>query len=220
MLADRLSAQGLGLSLLLLTVPALIPLPGPFGMVFGILVALVAIQIMVGAEKLWLPRFLRRRALPQRGLRKVIRVALDWTMLAERLLREHRLAWLAGRPARMLLAPPLLLMAVTILLPIPFGNVVPALSLIAAALGFIASDGLAVLASIVLAVVAVLWTVVLLYMGAAGATYVATLAGELAADIGQAIDRNGIDPSLAIAAVAALTLVALLAAVRRWRRTP
>jgi hypothetical protein len=217
-LVDRLAAEGLGLTLLLLTVPALIPLPGPFGMVFGTLVALVAIQIMLGAERLWLPEMLRRRPLPQRGLRNVIRVALDWTATAERVLRERRLVWLTGKPARMLLAPPLLLMAITIVLPIPFGNVVPALALISAALGFIAGDGLAVLASIVLAIVAVLWTALLLYSGAAAASYVAGLAGDLAAEIGHGLERHGIDPMLASVVAALLAVVATVALLRRRRR--
>lgn len=217
-LVDRLAAEGLGLTLLLLTVPALIPLPGPFGMLFGTLVALVAIQIMLGADRLWLPAVLRRRRLPQRGLRNVIRVALDWTGVAERMLREHRLVWLTGKPARMLLAPPLLLMAITIVLPIPFGNVVPALALISAALGFIASDGLAVLASIVLAVVAVLWTALLLYSGAAAASYVADRAGDLTAAIGHGLERHGIDPMLAAVVATLLALVATFAVLRRWLR--
>lgn len=63
-------------------------------------------------------------------------------------------------------AAPLLVMAVTIVLPIPFGNLLPALALIVAATGFIARDGLPVLVSMVIALLAVLWTLALLVFGA------------------------------------------------------
>lgn len=171
LLFDGLAAEGLGLTLLLLTLPALIPLPGPFGMLFGTLVALVTLQLMLGVDRLWLPDALHRRPLPARLLRKVVRGGLSWTALFERALREDRMAWLTGRRARMLLALPLLLMAITIVLPIPLGNVMPALALIAAATGLMVRDGVAVIAALVLAVIATIWTAILLHMGAAITTW-------------------------------------------------
>ncbi len=215
-LFDRLESEGLGLTLLLLTLPALIPLPGPFGMVFGTLVALVALQILLGAERLWLPEQLRRRPVPQRLLRKIIRAGLDWAGYAERGLREDRLVWLTGRPARMLLALPLLLMAVTIILPIPMGNVMPALALIAASIGFMAGDGLAVLVSILIAMAAVVWTAVLLYTGAAAADYAATLLARLAVHLRAMLESVGVDLGFAAGVTTVFAVVTGIAALAFW----
>ncbi|MGJ4883631.1 exopolysaccharide biosynthesis protein [Bradyrhizobium sp. SZCCHNRI2009] len=215
-LFDRLESEGLGLTLLLLTLPALIPLPGPFGMVFGTFVALVALQILFGAERLWLPEQLRRRPVPQRLLRKIIRAGLDWAGYAERGLREDRLVWLTGRPARMLLALPLLLMAVTIILPIPMGNVMPALALIAASIGFMAGDGLAVLVSILIAMAAVVWTAVLLYTGAAAADYAATLLARLAVHLRAMLESVGVDLGFAAGVTTVFAVVTGIAALAFW----
>ncbi|BAM90767.1 hypothetical protein S58_47880 [Bradyrhizobium oligotrophicum S58] len=215
-LFDGLESEGLGLTLLLLTLPALIPLPGPFGMVFGTLVALVALQILFGAERLWLPETLRRRPVPQRLLRNVIRAGLDWAGFAERGLREERLVWLTGRPARMLLALPLLLMAVTIILPIPMGNVMPALALIAASIGFMACDGLAVLVSILIAMAAVVWTAVLLYTGAAAADYAATLLARLAVQLRAMLESVGVDLGFAAGVATAFAIATGIAALAFW----
>ncbi|WP_315771056.1 MULTISPECIES: exopolysaccharide biosynthesis protein [unclassified Bradyrhizobium] len=215
-LFDRLESEGLGLTLLLLTLPALIPLPGPFGMVFGTLVALVALQILLGAERLWLPEPLRRRPVPQRLLRKVIRAGLDWAGFAERGLREDRLVWLTGRPARMLLALPLLLMAVTIILPIPMGNVMPALALIAASIGFMAGDGLAVLLSILIAMAAVVWTAVLLYTGAAAADYAATLLARFAVHLRAMLESVGVDLGFAAGVTTVFAVATGIAALAFW----
>ncbi len=61
---DRLGEAGIGMTLIILTVPALIPIPGPFGFFFGTLIALVAFQLMFGAGRLWLPQIIRKRTLP------------------------------------------------------------------------------------------------------------------------------------------------------------
>ncbi|HEY8563991.1 MAG TPA: exopolysaccharide biosynthesis protein [Beijerinckiaceae bacterium] len=164
---DRLGAEGLGLVLLVLTLPTLIPIPGPFGITFGTLIALVALQVMTGAQGLWLPQGLRRRTVPASALRRVVAQALPWLARAERFLCEGRLKALSGRRARIVLAFPLLLLAVVIVLPIPLGNVAPALALILFALGFMARDGAAVLVAIGLSVIALGWTAVLLIAGSA-----------------------------------------------------
>ncbi|ABQ37337.1 exopolysaccharide biosynthesis protein [Bradyrhizobium sp. BTAi1] len=215
-LFDRLESEGLGLTLLLLTIPALIPLPGPFGMVFGTFVAVVALQILFGAERLWLPETVRRRPVPQRLLRKVIRAGLDWAGVAERALREDRLVWLTGRTARMVLALPLLLMAVTIILPIPMGNVMPALALIAASIGFMAGDGLAVLVSMLIAMAAVVWTAVLLYTGAAAADYAATLLTHLGLHLRSMMQSLGVDLGLAAGVATGCAVAAGLTALAFW----
>ncbi|GLH82420.1 hypothetical protein SSBR45G_73290 [Bradyrhizobium sp. SSBR45G] len=218
-LFDRLESEGLGLTLLLLTIPALIPLPGPFGMVFGTMVALVALQILFGAERLWLPESLRRRPVPQRLLRKVIRAGLDWAGVAERSLREDRLVWLTGRTARMLLALPLLLMAVTIILPIPMGNVMPALALIAASIGFMAADGLAVLVSMLIAMAAVVWTAVLLYTGAAAADYAAMLLARLAVQLRAVLESLGVDLDFAAGVSTVFAVATGFMALAFWVQT-
>jgi len=163
---DELGAEGLGLALLILTLPALIPSPGPFGMVFGSLVALLACQIMIGAERLWLPAGLRRRAAPRKVIRVTVAKALPWIGRAETVLQENRLTVLTGRSARIAFAAPILLMAIAIALPIPLGNFAPAVALIVIALGFIAKDGLAVLIGLIAAILALAWTLALILFGA------------------------------------------------------
>jgi hypothetical protein len=163
---DALGAEGLGLALLVLSVPAVVPTPGPFGTIFGTLVGLLAFQIMIGAERLWLPARLRNRPAPRRMLRKTVAKALPWIGRAETVLQENRLAGLTGRRARIAFALPILLMAVTIVLPIPLGNFAPAVTLVVIGLGFLARDGLAVLIGLIGTVIALAWTAVLVLFGA------------------------------------------------------
>nr|WP_246736234.1 exopolysaccharide biosynthesis protein [Enterovirga sp. DB1703] len=165
-LFDRLGYEGFGLALLVLTLPTIIPTPGPVGMTFGTVIALVALQVMFGARGVWLPAFLRRRTVPGAALRRGIAVALPYLARAERWLCEHRLALLTRGPARALLGLPIFVLAVAIALPIPFGNTAPALALLVFAFGFMARDGAAIAAALVLTVLAVAWTAFLFLAGA------------------------------------------------------
>ena len=157
-LVDRLGPEGFGLTFLLLALPTLIPVPGPIGLTFGAVLALLSLQVMAGARTVWLPEVIRRRPAPAAALRAVIARALPWIARAEPVLRERRLPALAGRRVRAALALPLFLLALAIMLPIPFGNVAPAIALIVFAVGWIARDGLAILVALALSAAALLWT--------------------------------------------------------------
>ena len=171
---DALGAEGLGLALLVLSLPALVPTPGPVGMIFGCLVGILAFQIMIGSERLWLPARWRARTAPRETIRKTVARALPWIGRAERVLKENRLAEFTGRHARIAFALPILLMAITIALPIPLGNFAPALALIVIALGFIARDGLAVLVGLIATALALLWTAAILIFGAGAVAWVSS----------------------------------------------
>jgi len=166
-LVDGLGPEGLGLALLMLTLPALIPLPGPFGMVFGTFVLIVACQMLFGAQRFWLPARLRKRTLSQPMVRRLIARALPWIGRAESVLQENRMHALTGRVARIACSLPILLMSIAIMLPIPLGNFAPALALIFVAIGFTARDGLAVLAGLAASLLALGWIFFLLLYGAA-----------------------------------------------------
>ena len=172
---DALGAAGLAMATLLLTLLALVPLPGPFGMVFGSLLALIALQLLLGARRLWLPLVLRRRGLPASALETVVRTGVPWLRRLEAWTEPRRMLPLTGRRARMLLAIPLLAMAFVLALPIPLGNLPPAASLIAISLGLVARDGVLVIVGLGLAVVAIGWIGALILVGAELLATVATL---------------------------------------------
>jgi hypothetical protein len=174
---DALGAEGLGLALLVLSLPTLFPTPGPVGMVFGTLVAILACQILFGSERLWVPGRWRARAAPRDTIRQTVARALPWIGRAESVLKENRLRRFTGRSARVAFAVPILLMAVAIALPIPLGNFAPAVALIVIALGFIARDGLAVLIGLVAATVALVVSVTLILFGAKVIAWLSSLVG-------------------------------------------
>jgi hypothetical protein len=165
-IVDGLGRTGLGMTLLLLSLPALIPIPGPFGLVFGTVVAVVSLQLMCGARRLMLPAFIRQRPVPPTIIAAMVSKGVPLLQRAERFLRPRRMLWLTGKVGRMALGLPLALMGVAVALPVPMGNVPPVASLIALSLGLMLRDGVAVLVGLALALVAIAWFVLLFLFGA------------------------------------------------------
>lgn len=161
----HLGERAPGFLLLALAIPAVVPTPGvPAGMVFGTVLALVALQMIAGRDRLYLPGWLRHR--PVR--RTVVVAALRHVApLLERI--ERRLApryrSLTGRTMVRPLGAVVLVMGVLIALPIPFGNTLPGLAVLVIALGLIAHDGLAVAVGIGLSGIACVTSAALIAAG-------------------------------------------------------
>lgn len=165
-MVDALGEAGIGLTILMLALPSFIPVPGlPTGVVFGTALAILALQIMTGADRLLLPRWLRERSLPREPVVTGGLWVAPWFRRIEWMLRP-RLGLLSGRLAHVVLAIPIFVHAVMILLPIPLGNQLPALAVIAFAFGLIERDGLVVLIGWLLSVVAIAWNSTIVFFGA------------------------------------------------------
>jgi len=165
-LIDRLGSASLGLVLLMTTVPAIIPIPGPVGMVLGSCLALVAVQVMSGATRIWLPAILRRRSLPTKFVVKAVAAVTPWLVRFERRLTPRRWMSLSGRVARPFIGLCILMMAIIITLPIPLGNVLPVIALAMLSLALLERDGVAVMWAVIMSIIAIIWTGLLVLFGA------------------------------------------------------
>jgi hypothetical protein len=160
---DEMGRSGFGFIMLLLALPALIPIPGPFGMVFGSALAIVAMQFSFGARNLWLPAIIRNRRIQKHAFAILQRHADPIVRPIERRVRPGRMQALGGDRLAYLLGLPVFVLAVAVALPIPFGNLLPVAAICLMALGMIERDGLVVLLGLLLTAIALMVTLVLLY---------------------------------------------------------
>ena len=162
----EMGRSGFGFVMLLLALPALIPIPGPFGLVFGSALAIVALQFSFGGKSLWLPSILQNRKIPEQAFASLQRYANPIVRRIEGLVRPGRIKVLAGDRISYLLGLPVFVLAVAVALPIPVGNLSPVTAICCMALGLIERDGLVVLLGLLLTAVA-LGTTLFLLQGAA-----------------------------------------------------
>jgi len=136
--------DGPGPVLLVLTLPVMLPLPPGFSMVLALPLLLVAPQIVVGRQKVWLPKFLSRRTIKRPALIKVIRRVLPLLKRVEKVVRP-RLGFLTRGLGASMVGAACTLIALVLVLPIPFANLVPSLAMGAFSIGLTRKDGLFVL---------------------------------------------------------------------------
>ena len=167
---DRLDERAYGLLILLLSIPCLVP--GLYGVpqVVGLIVILLAGQMLVGREEPWLPRWflnLRCKGSWLKAMADFAETKLGWI---DRLSRP-RLRRFADGPGEKLAAVFMILATVTIVMPLT--NTIPSIALALLSVGLIQRDGLFVLAG---CAVTAVWLTILgalgtgLLMGAEWAT--------------------------------------------------
>lgn len=155
-LADLHGPAAQGTLLVLLAAPCMLPMP-VVGSVLGLGLGLMALAMWRGHDGARLPQRVARFELSIAWARRVLELLARFYDLAGRMSRS-RLAGLAESRPRSWIAAKAGLMAVLIILPIPFGNVLPALALMLLGLGLAFRDGVAVLLSAALAGSALLYT--------------------------------------------------------------
>ncbi len=136
---------GLGPVLFVMILPVLLPLPPGVSMVLALPLLVVAPQIVAGRQRLWLPKMLARWSLKRTTLVKQLRRILPLTERIETVARP-RLTFLTDAIGVRLVGLACTLIALVLILPIPFANLLPALALGAFSLGLTRKDGLLVLA--------------------------------------------------------------------------
>lgn len=142
-LRAQLGERAFGLMILVLAIPNCLPvaaIPG-FSVLTGAGLVFFTLQLCLDSPEPYLPRWLMRRAVPRGKLSAVLGKTVPFLRWIERLIAPRWSNLVTGRGERVMGAVALLL-SVTLLLPIPFANFLPAAALSLFALALVSRDGL------------------------------------------------------------------------------
>jgi len=154
-MGDLVAAMGpraFGLTLLVLSLPNMLPIPG-ISTVFGIPLILFGGQMLLGYARPWMPRRLAGLELRRAQLAEMLDRAAPHLRRAERWLRP-RATRLAGLWAERAVGAATLVLGTVLILPLFGGNFLPALAVAVMALGLLERDGVFVAAGLGLSVAA------------------------------------------------------------------
>ncbi|MDC8774055.1 exopolysaccharide biosynthesis protein [Roseateles albus] len=147
-----------GTLLILLAAPCLMPLPGVGSVLgFGLLAMAMAFWRGASAASAALPQRVGEFGLSRLWATRVLHMLARFYAHSGRLTRQ-RLTHLTDGALERCLSAKVGLMAALIILPIPMGNLFPALALMLLGVGLVARDGLAVLAGAAMAALALLFS--------------------------------------------------------------
>ncbi|MDO8326977.1 MAG: exopolysaccharide biosynthesis protein [Cypionkella sp.] len=145
-LLDGIRLHARATLLILFAIPNLLPgIPGTSA-ITGLPLVFLTLQMLLG-RPIWLPGVIAKRSLKRIDLLAVLTRAEPWLARVERVLRP-RLSGLTAPQILQIWGGLGLLLSILIMLPIPLGNMLPALSILLIALGLLERDGLFVLAGL------------------------------------------------------------------------
>lgn len=150
--ADIMEATGnraIGALILLFAAPNVLPTPPGTSSILGMPLVYLTAQLMLGRLP-WLPKFISQRSIYRADFIGMMDRAAPLLARAEKLLKP-RLGLLVSAPAERVVGTICFLLAMILLLPIPLGNMLPALAICLFAFGILERDGLWILAGTVVA---------------------------------------------------------------------
>lgn len=151
--------RAVGALMFVFALPNVLPTPPGTSTVLGAPLIFLTAQLALGLKP-WLPAFIANRSMARADFASVVNKAAPWLAKAEALLRP-RLGRLVNPPAENLVGLICFLLAVILFLPIPLGNMLPALAICLFSLGVVEKDGAWILAGLATTIVSlvVIWGV-------------------------------------------------------------
>jgi hypothetical protein len=170
-----------GFLFVLLALPSALPIPAPgYAVPFGVLLFLLAVQLIVGSKVPWFPARFRHHSISIQQVQGFLKAGLPWLRRIEALSRPRLTPVCTSLPGRVVIGLAIALMAMSMMIPIPLTNTLPAMGIFVVGFGLIDDDGAISLAGLVLCVLgAILTSSVLLF----GYTAVRTAIGFLKASL-------------------------------------
>lgn len=157
-LKDILTLAGeriFGFLLVILSLPSALPLPAPgYSTPFGILIFLLAIQLIFGATIPWLPRKMMNGSMKLETARKFVKMGLPWLQKIEAITKPRLNYICSSITGRLIIGLFIALMAISMMIPIPGTNTLPAMGIFVTAFGLQEDDGFIVLGGLTLCVIA------------------------------------------------------------------
>ena len=162
---DSFREKGFGILLMMFSLPSALPLPAPgYSIPFGIILALLAMQILFGRRTPWLPQRVLRISFKRSFMEKMVPAGILFLSKTEALVRP-RLRWFAGRVGQLLPVFLVMLMAACMMVPIPGTNTVPAMVVFLIGMGLSQNDGLVLCLGSLAGVGAVVLTLLIIKFG-------------------------------------------------------
>jgi hypothetical protein len=140
-LMQTFGGRAFGALLFIFGLACLLPWPPGGTTIFGFPLVLLSPQLIIGASVPWLPAAVKRRTLSVADLRKGLPRLIPTLQKAEA-ISKPRLVFLFGPVGERVIGGLCLVLALILILPIPGGNIPPALAVSTLSFALIQRDGL------------------------------------------------------------------------------
>ncbi|MDJ0675447.1 MAG: exopolysaccharide biosynthesis protein [Calothrix sp. MO_167.B42] len=145
-----------GFLFVILSLPSALPVPAPgYSIPFGILMLVLAIQLIIGAKTPWLPKKMAKHPIKLETVQKFLKAGLPWLRRIEAITRP-RLSYICTTlPGKATIGVAIALMSISMMIPIPGTNTLPAIGIFVTGFGLQEDDGAITLGGLVLCLMGV-----------------------------------------------------------------
>ena len=163
---SALHERGFGILTIIFSLPLSIPLPVPPGYttIFSIPLILFAMQLLLGRNSPWLPKWLENKPFKRSTLSLIVQKTSPVLEKIEKMIKP-RMHFVFYGPGEKILAFIMLLCAISIAIPLPFIHFIPAIGTTLISLGIMNKDGLLSLLGVVASMLGSLLTVAVIVVG-------------------------------------------------------
>lgn len=171
--------RSFGVFLAILSFPSALPLPAPgYSTPFGLLIVLLAVQLAAGRTTPWLPQRLLQHSIHRQQLQRWVQRGIPWLRRIEKMARPRWTAVCRTRWGQGILGTLMGLMGISMIIPVPGTNTLPAMGVFVTAFGLMEEDGILCSVGSLLCVAAgCLTTSILLGLWLGGTTLLERLGG-------------------------------------------
>jgi len=153
-LADILTLAGertFGFLFVLLSLPSALPVPAPgYSIPFGILMLLLAVQLIAGASQPWFPSRWQAKGFDLKQIQSIVKAGTPWLRRIEAISRPRLSYVCTSLAGRVIIGGAIALMAISMMIPIPGTNTLPAIGIFVTGFGLLDDDGAISLSGLVL----------------------------------------------------------------------
>ncbi|WP_168464531.1 exopolysaccharide biosynthesis protein [Wolbachia endosymbiont of Ctenocephalides felis wCfeT] len=161
-----LHERGFGILMIIFSLPLSVPIPVPPGYttILSIPLILFSLQLLFGFDSPWMPHWLERKSFQRSTLALVVEKTSPTLKKIERFMKP-RMSFIFYGPGERILAFIMLLCALSIALPLPLTNFVPAIGTTLISLGIMSKDGFLSILGVLISLLGLLLTFVIIIKG-------------------------------------------------------
>ncbi|MBE9109498.1 exopolysaccharide biosynthesis protein [Nodosilinea sp. LEGE 07298] len=155
-----------GFLFVLLALPSALPVPAPgYSVPFGIVMFLLAVQLIAGRTRPWMPEGWSHKQFDLVSVQKIVKAGAPWLRRLEAVSRPRLTPVCTSLVGRTVLGLAIALMSISMMIPIPGTNTLPAMGIFVTGFGLLDDDGLISLGGLVLCVLGGALTTLILMFG-------------------------------------------------------
>lgn len=143
--------RAFGVLFVIVSLPSALPLPAPgYSTPFGFLIVLLAGQLVLGFERPWFPQSWLQWSFPLEMSQKIVKAGLPWLQRLENFTRPRFSSLCTNPLSRVFIGLTLALMGISMMIPIPGTNTLPAMGVFVTGFSFLEDDGVITLGGLTL----------------------------------------------------------------------